>query len=98
MSLEHSPARAGKKVSPRRRRPADVDVDPAICFSDEHQVAARLGLSVLTLRRWRWSGGGPAFVKLGSAVRYSPQALADFVAAGERSSTSAGRQSTSEAA
>ena len=56
---------------------------------NEHEAAARLGLSVLTLRRWRWAGQGVQFVKLGRAVRYSPAALAAFVAAGQRASTSA---------
>lgn len=58
----------------------------------ETEAAERLGLAVATLRRWRWSGDGPEFVKLGtsrgSAVRYAPSALAAFVAAGARSSTS----------
>jgi hypothetical protein len=59
---------------------------------NEHEAAAFLGLAVATLRRWRWSGGGPEFCKLGSArgsaVRYSPAALSAFVLAGTRSSTS----------
>lgn len=70
-------------------------VDPSSRLLNEYQAAGYLGLAVATLRRWRWSGDGPAYVKLGkargSAVRYSPQALADFVADGARTSTTDGR-------
>ena len=55
---------------------------------DEIAAAQLLGLSVKTLRRWRWAGKGPRFVKLGSAVRYHPADLDEFIAAGRRSSTS----------
>jgi predicted DNA-binding transcriptional regulator AlpA len=37
---------------------------------NEHQVAASLGLSVKTLRTWRWRGNGPQFLKVGRLVRY----------------------------
>ena len=36
----------------------------------EADAAARLGLKVATLRAWRHRGRGPAFVRLGRAVRY----------------------------
>ena len=52
---------------------------------DEHEAAARLGLTVATLRRWRWCRRGPAWVKVGAAVRYAPQDLSAFVAAGRQS-------------
>ena len=55
----------------------------------EHDVAHRLNLKVATLRRWRWSGDGPKFIKVGSAVRYVPRDL-------ERYITSRARQSTSD--
>jgi predicted site-specific integrase-resolvase len=44
---------------------------------DEHEAAAILGLSVKTLRRWRWAGREVPFIKLGGAVRYD---LADLQA------------------
>jgi hypothetical protein len=62
---------------------------------DETKAAQLLDLTVKTLRRWRWAGKGPHFVKLGSAVRYRPADLDEFIAAGRRSSTSdtgAGRE------
>ncbi len=41
-----------------------------------------------TLRRWRWAGKGPNFVKIGSAVRYEPSELSAVIAASRRKSTS----------
>lgn len=55
---------------------------------DEREAAARLGLKVATLRRWRWAGKPPRFVKIGSAVRYEPAEIAATIAAGRRTSTS----------
>lgn len=37
---------------------------------DEHELAARWGLSVKTLRRWRQEQLGPIFCKLGARVTY----------------------------
>lgn len=48
----------------------------------ETDAAAYLGLAPKTLSRWRWAGRGPAFHKLGSAVRYSVQDLEAFIANG----------------
>ena len=36
----------------------------------ENEAAVRLGLKVATLRAWRHQGRGPAYVRLGRAVRY----------------------------
>jgi hypothetical protein len=55
---------------------------------DETKAAQLLDLRVKTLRRWRWAGKGPRFIKLGSAVRYRLADLDEFIAAGQRSSTS----------
>ena len=55
---------------------------------NETEAARILGLSVKTLRRWRWAGKPPHFHKLGSAVRYDPDVLDDFVMASRRRSTS----------
>ena len=46
---------------------------------NETQAAERLGLKPETLRRWRWSGDGPAFLKIGGAVRYEPSAIEGFI-------------------
>jgi len=47
----------------------------------EHEVAARLRLSVATLRAWRIKNKGPRFVRLGRAVRYPEEDVARFVEA-----------------
>jgi len=41
----------------------------AKCF-DEKWVAHALGVSVQTVRRWRYDGGGPDFLRLGGSIRY----------------------------
>ncbi|MCX7048679.1 MAG: helix-turn-helix domain-containing protein [Candidatus Sumerlaeota bacterium] len=57
-------------------------------FLLETEAADLLRLSVKTMRCWRLQGRGPHFSKFGRSVRYSAQALADFVADAERTSTS----------
>jgi hypothetical protein len=37
---------------------------------DEHGAARILGVSVQTLRNWRWQGVGPHYYKIGRSVRY----------------------------
>ena len=54
----------------------------------EAEVAKILSVKVSTLRRWRWAGQGPRFIKVGFAVRYDPQLLQDYLAKQVRSSTS----------
>lgn len=47
----------------------------------EIDVAERFGLSVHTLRKWRWAGRGPRFLKVGGrAVRYREEDLTAFLA------------------
>jgi predicted site-specific integrase-resolvase len=55
---------------------------------NQAEAAQLLGLSPNTLRRWRHEGRGPTWVRLEGAVRYAPEALDEFVAAGRRRSTS----------
>jgi hypothetical protein len=59
------------------------------CLLTEKDAAAILSVQVATLRRWRWSGQGPTFRKIGACVRYRPEDLVAFIEA-------AGRQCTSE--
>ncbi len=54
----------------------------------EQQAAEVLNVEVSTLRRWRWAGTGPRFLKVGYAVRYDPQDLKDYLAGRVRTSTS----------
>jgi hypothetical protein len=55
---------------------------------DTRTAAARLGLKPQTMERWRWSGDGPPFVKVGRCVRYREAVLEAYIEAGLRSSTS----------
>jgi len=54
----------------------------------EAEAAAHLTVKTATLRRWRWSGDGPQFIKVGRLVRYDADVLAKFIDTGRRSSTS----------
>ena len=55
---------------------------------NETEAARILGLSPKTLRRWRWAGKPPRFIRIGAAIRYDPADLAAFIEAGRRNSTS----------
>ncbi len=61
---------------------------PSEGLIDEHEAARILGLSVKTLRRWRWQGRELEFFKIGHAVRYEPAEIRRYIDAGRRSSTS----------
>lgn len=39
-------------------------------YVSEEEAAQYLGLSRVTLRRWRWIHQGPAWVRLGGTIRY----------------------------
>ncbi|MEN6534993.1 MAG: helix-turn-helix domain-containing protein [Bryobacteraceae bacterium] len=47
---------------------------------NERDVARITGLSVASVRRWRLLRQGPKYLKIGSAVRYTPEAIREFVA------------------
>lgn len=47
---------------------------------DDHQAAARIGVSVSTMRRWRKVHSGPPYVKLDHHVRYRPADLDAWMA------------------
>lgn len=51
------------------------------------QAATRLGCAPHTLAKWRLDGSGPRFMKLGRAVRYSEDALQNWMRERERRST-----------
>ncbi len=54
----------------------------------EREVARMLGWSPRTLQRRRWQGDPPAYVKIGSSVRYWRSTVDRLITAGERGSTS----------
>lgn len=54
----------------------------------ERDASQLLCLSVRTLQKWRLSGRGPRFLKLGHAVRYDRAELERFLTGARRASTS----------
>jgi len=51
----------------------------------EAEIAERLGVSVMTLRKWRIFGKGPTFLKLGpKAVRYPEGELSRWIETRQR--------------
>lgn len=55
---------------------------------DTKQAARRVALSPRTLERFRVTGGGPEFVKMGHAVRYAVSKLDEWIEKCNRKSTS----------
>ena len=55
---------------------------------DSKATAAFLGLSDWTLAKWRCTGEGPRFCKIGSLIRYTPAALAEWIESRTVASTS----------
>jgi len=47
----------------------------------EREAAPRIGVAPGTLRNWRRQGRGPAYLKVGKAVRYRPQDIEAYKAA-----------------
>ena len=76
------------KKEPRRAAGVFFGANSGDQLLNEHQAAAVLGLKVATLRRWRWAGKTPRFLKIGAAVRYEPAELAAYIEAARRTSTS----------
>ena len=56
----------------------------------ETEAAGRLGLKVATLRAWRHQGRGPAFVRLGRAIRYLRSDIDEFLTANRHHPTADG--------
>jgi predicted DNA-binding transcriptional regulator AlpA len=54
----------------------------------QRQAAEYLGVSPRTLERWRVTGDGPSYIKLGRRVAYRECDLIEHVAARVRTSTS----------
>lgn len=55
---------------------------------NEVQAAEKLGLSVHWMRRARWAGNGPEYIKIQGAVRYRPESIDRFIDSRARRSTS----------
>ena len=58
-------------------------------YYSEKQAAAVLGdVSFRTLQKWRVTGGGPVFTKIGARVLYAEADLIEFLESRKRKSTS----------
>ena len=68
--------------------PETIAIQHSSPLLKEGEAAEILNLEVATLRRWRFSGRGPRYLKLGGAVRYEPVDIEAFKEAGRRASTS----------
>ena len=62
-------------------------IDESTLLNTE-QTAQRLGLSPRTLERYRVTGEGPEYLKIGRAVRYTASALGRWLKGCTRRSTS----------
>jgi excisionase family DNA binding protein len=67
-----------------------------VSLMTENEVSKRLNVSVASLRRWRLLRRGPAFVKVGSLVRYSADDLDAWLASLPTGGTTSNRQLVSE--
>ena len=81
---------ATEQLSPAdalRAAVATIPMHPS-ALRTEVQAGEVLNISIRTLQAWRVRGGGPRFVRLGSAVRYRNDDLAAFIDERTVSSTS----------
>ncbi len=76
-------------VQPRRNLIRPLPDGATRIALDENELAARWGLSVKTLRRWRQEQLGPVFCKLGARVTYLIAEVEAFERRVSRYSTSA---------
>jgi predicted DNA-binding transcriptional regulator AlpA len=59
--------------------PAPGGAPPSPRLLTEKQVAALLGVTTRTLQRWRVTGNGPAWIRVGPRiVRYSEAVMAEW--------------------
>ena len=71
----------------KKRAPLPVYANQNSRLLSAKQAAEFLGLSTAYLAKLRSDGGGPIFIKIGAAVRYTPDDLATFIAAHRHTST-----------
>jgi predicted site-specific integrase-resolvase len=56
-------------------------------FLNQSRLASRWQISPRTLERWRWTGEGPAFLKIGGRVVYRLEDVLAYEQARQRRST-----------
>lgn len=79
MSQELTPANLAAAGIPQELTPAAKLAGGYMLT--EQDVGELFAVSKYTLRNWRTTGQGPAFVKLGRCVRYTPEAVRAFMSA-----------------
>ena len=57
-------------------------------YLSEKALAKRWGVAPRTLQKWRWRGIGPPYIKIGIAVRYTPENIKKFEEENMHSTTS----------
>ena len=62
-----------------------MTIDPILT---PEQLAAELQIKVQTLAKWRLTGEGPCFLRIGRKIRYSRTSVSDWLITRERTSTS----------
>jgi hypothetical protein len=66
---------------------------PAGSRLDQRDLAERWLLSTRTLERWRWSGDGPSYIKVGARVIYRLEDIEAYEAAQIRNPRASARPS-----
>jgi predicted DNA-binding transcriptional regulator AlpA len=59
-----------------------------VALQDEKQTAEILGIKPNTLAKWRLTGAGPKFARVGSAIRYDPKDVEAWLESRKVQSTS----------
>ena len=59
----------------------------SVTHLNQVELAARWKISPRTLERWRWTGDGPAFIKIGGRVVYRLEDVETFECTQLRAST-----------
>jgi predicted DNA-binding transcriptional regulator AlpA len=62
-----------------QREPAGGADKQLLSLLNEYDVARITGLSVASVRRWRFLKQGPRYLKIGSAVRYKAEDIAAWL-------------------
>ena len=83
----HAFVMSQSKLPERRGTKMDATKMDVLCIN-QMELAARWRISPRTLERWRWTGEGPRFVKLGGRVVYRLSDIEEYEQAMVRSSTS----------
>jgi hypothetical protein len=65
---------------PYKLRALNAQEEIMVNLMTEQEVSKRLNVSVASLRRWRLLARGPAFLKVGSLVRYRSEDLESWLA------------------